>query len=134
MTPFGHEGFGDVFFDRLWPEYRRDLGEEWYPSVNFYEKDGNYYFTAELPGMNKDDISVSLANGFLTISGRKETDEEEEGSENYMRERRQGSFCRSFRLPREIDEDKVDASYKDGLLTLVMPCKEGFKAKEIKIH
>ena len=74
MTPFGHEGFGDVFFDRLWPEWRRDMGEEWSPTVNFFEKEGKYYLTVEVPGMKKDDISVSFDNGCVTISGKKESE------------------------------------------------------------
>ena len=53
MTTFGHEPLGDVFYDRLWPEWRRDAGEEVTPSVDFSEKDGKYYLTAELPGINK---------------------------------------------------------------------------------
>ena len=47
MMPFGHEGWGDVFFDRLWPEWRRDFGEEWTPTIDFYEKDGKYHLTAK---------------------------------------------------------------------------------------
>ena len=134
MTPFGHEGFGDVFFDRLWPEFRRDMGEEWSPSVNFYEKGGKYYLTVEVPGMKKDDISVTFENGCVTISGKKGSEKEEEGADYYMRETGHGSFCRIFRLPREVDEEKVDATYKDGVLTLVMPHKEGSKSKKIAIH
>ena len=134
MTPFGHEGFGDVFFDRLWPEWRRDMGEEWSPSVNFYEKDEKYYLTAEVPGLSKDDISVSFDNGCVTMSGKKEFKGEEEEADYYMRETRYGSFCRSFRMPGDVDEGKVDAAYKDGVLTLVMPKKEGSKRKKITIH
>lgn len=134
MTPFGHEGFGDIFFDRLWPEWRRDLGEEWIPSTNFYEKEGKYYLTAELPGLSKDDISVSFEDGCVTISGKSESKKDEEGADYYMKEMRSGSFCRSFRLPKEVDEDKVNATYKDGVLTLIMPHKGGSKHKKIEIH
>ncbi len=65
MTPYGHEGLGDVFFDRLWPEWRRDIGEEWCPSDNFYEKEGKYHLTAEIPGLDKDDISISFDNAIF---------------------------------------------------------------------
>ena len=134
MTPYGHEGLGDVFFDRLWPEWRRDRGEEWYPSVNFYEKEGKYHLTAEIPGLNKDDISISFDDGCMTISGKKESESEEEGVDFYMRETSHGSFSRSFNLPKSVDEDKVDATYKDGVLTLVMPHKEKSDRKKIEIH
>lgn len=133
MTPFGSEGWGDVFFDRLWPEWRRDLGEEWAPAVNFFEKEGNYHLTADLPGINKDDISVTIDNGYLTLSGKKESSKEEDVN-YYMKETRCGSFSRSFKLPGEVHEDKVDASYKDGVLTVVLPKKEDSKTKKIAVH
>ena len=134
MTPLGHEGFGDVFFDRLWPEWRRDMGEDWSPRVNFYEKDGKYHLTAEVPGLKKDEISVSFDHNHLTISGKKESKREEEGTNFYVKETSYGSFSRSFTLPREVDEEKIDASYKDGVLTLVMPIREGSKSKKIEVH
>ena len=133
MTPFGHEGWGDVFFDRLWPEWRRDIGEEWTPSVDFSEKDGKYYLTAEIPGLSKEDISVTFDNGYVTISGKKESNKEEEDADYYVKESRYGSFSRTFRLPGKIDEEKVNATYKDGVLTVSMPHKEDTKAKKIKV-
>ena len=134
MTPFGHEGFGDVFFDRLWPEWRRLMGEEWSPNINFYEKDGMYYLTAEVPGIKKDDLSVTIDNGYLTISGKRERMREEDDAEYYMKELRSGSFSRSFRLPGEADGEKVDATYEDGILKIVMPRKEESKIQKIKVH
>lgn len=134
MTPFGHEGWGDVFSDRLWPEWRRDMGEEWTPSVDFTEKDGEYRLTAELPGMSKEDISVSVDDGYLTISGKKESKREEKGVDFHMREMRYGSFSRSFHLPKKVHSDKVDAKYKDGVLTVVLPHEEDPKATKIEVH
>jgi HSP20 family protein len=124
---------GDLFFDRLWPEWARDLGEEWAPAVNFYEKDGKYYLTAELPGMNKDDISITVDKGMVTLSGKKETSKEEQDANYYLKESVYGSFSRSFRLPGEIEEDKVEATFKDGVLTLEMPQREEEKTRKIKI-
>ena len=134
MTPFGHEGFGDVFFDRLWPEWRRDLGEEWSPRVDFFEKDGKYHITAEIPGMKKEDISVSIENGYLIISGIRESTKEDNNSVFYLKESRKGSFTRRFRLPDDVDEEKVDASYENGVLTLLLLRKDGSKTKKIAIH
>lgn len=134
MTPFGREPMGDVFFDRLWPEWRRDYGEEISPSVDFSEKDGKYYLTAELPGLKKEDISITIDNGYVTISGKKEDKKEEKTSDYYIKETRHGSFRRSFRLDRKVAEDKVDATYKDGVLTVVMPHEEEAETKKIEIH
>ncbi len=133
MTPFGREPMGDVFFDRLWPEWHRDMGEEWTPSVNFFEKEGKYLLNAELPGLSKDDISVNVDGGVLTITGKKEDSQEEEGASYYIKESRSGSFRRSFKIPGEIDENRVEASFKDGVLKLVMPRKEATTTRKIEI-
>ena len=134
MMPWGEEGFGDVFFDRLWPEWRRDVGEEWTPTVNLSEKEGSFNLTVEIPGISKEDITVTVDNGIVTLSGKKETETEEKNTDYYVKETRSGSFSRSFRLPGEIDETKVDATYKDGVLTVVMPRKEESKTKKIEVH
>jgi len=134
MTPFGREPLGDIFFDRVWPEWRRDYGEEITPSVDFSEKDGKYHLTAELPGMNKGDISITIEDGYLTIRGTKADDREEKGSDYYIKETRHGTFSRSFRLPKKVVEEKVDATYNDGLLTLVIPYEEEAETKKIDIH
>ena len=134
MTPFGKEPMGDIFFDRIWPEWQRDMGDEVSTSVDFSEKDGKYYLTAELPGINKDDITITIENGYVTLSGKKEESKEEKESNYYMKETRYGSFSRSFRLPGKVPEDKVDATYKDGVLTVVMPHEEEPEIKKIEIH
>jgi|APLow6443716910_1056828.scaffolds.fasta_scaffold24716_3 HSP20 family protein len=133
MTPFGEEGFGDLFFDRLWNEWTRWQGEELVPTFNFYEKEGKYYITAEIPGVDKEDISVSLENNVLTISGKKESSKEEEGVRYYLKESRYGSFSRSVRLPGEVSEEDIEASYKDGILTLVARQAKEPKTKKIEI-
>ena len=133
MTPFGREPFGDVFLDRLWPEWQRDMGEEWTPSINFYEKEGKYFLKADLPGMTKDDISITLDQGVVTIKGKKEETNEEKGANYYLRESAYGSFSRSFRLPSEVDEEKVTAVFKDGVLILEMPQKSEPAAKKVEI-
>ena len=134
MTPFGREPLGDIYFDRLWPEWKRDMGEEITPSVDFVEKDNKYLLTAELPGLKKDDISISVEDGFVTISGRREDTSEKEEGEYHVKEMRYGSFSRSFRLPRKVLEDKVEATYKNGILTLVLPLAEEEKTRKITIH
>jgi HSP20 family protein len=134
MTAYGREPWGDVFFDRLWPEWRRDAGEEINPSVDFSEKDGKYYLTAEIPGIKKEDIAITFENGYVTVSGKKEDNREEKRSDYYLKETRYGSFSRTFQLPGKIVAEKADATYKDGILTVVMPREEKAETKKIEIH
>ena len=133
MTPFGREPLGDVWTDRLLPEWPRWMGEEFSPSTNLYEEDGKYHLTAELPGIKKDDVSITLEGNVLTVTGKKESEKEDKGKNYYMKESRYGSFSRSFRLPEEVDESKVDASLKDGVLMVSIPVKAGAKSRNIKI-
>jgi HSP20 family protein len=133
LKPFWSDGV-DLFFDRVWPDFAMDFGADWAPKVDFFEKDGNYHLTAEVPGMSKDDISVSIHEGLVTVSGKKESSKEEKENNYYMKETQYGSFSRSFRLPGEVDEEKVDATYKDGVLTVAMPKKEDSKSKKIEVH
>ena len=134
MTPWGDEGMGDAWSDRLWREWPRVLGEEWTPSFDFYEKEGKYYLAAEVPGVGKDDISITLDKNVLTITGKKETKKEEEGANYYLKESTYGSFSRSLRLPGEVEEGKVEANFKDGILSLTLPQKKTSEAKQIKIE
>ncbi|HDZ90896.1 MAG: Hsp20/alpha crystallin family protein [Deltaproteobacteria bacterium] len=134
MAPFGAEAWRDLFSDRLWPDLFMDNHEDLVPNVDFIEKDGKYLLHAELPGLNKDDISISIEDGYVTVSGRKETSKEEEGTTYYLKETRSGSFSRSFRLPGKVDRDKVDATFKDGVLTVTMPMEKAPEARKIKIH
>jgi HSP20 family protein len=133
MTPFEREGLGDVFSDRVWPEWQRDMGQEWTPSMDFYEKEGAYYLAAELPGLSKDDISVTVDKGVVTVTGKKITNKTEEGANYYMKECACGSFSRSLRLPAEVEEDEIKATFKDGILTIEMPHKKEPTTKRIEI-
>ena len=85
------------------------------------EREKEYEITAELPGMDASNIDVKLANGVLTIKGEKKEDKEEKEKDYYLSERRFGSFQRSFELPEGIDEDKIQASFEMGVLTLKLP-------------
>jgi len=133
MTTYGREPMGDVWTDRLWPEWPRQWGEEYRPSMDLYEKEGKYYLTAELPGVQKDDISITVEGDVVTLSGKKASTKEEKGANYYVSESRQGSFSRSFRLPEKVDEKTVDARFKDGVLTLELPVKETEKTRKIEI-
>lgn len=134
MTPFAMEPMGDIFMDRVWPEWPQvKTEEEWVPSMNLAEKEGKYLLTAELPGMKKEDINVMIDGRVLTVSGKKETHKEEEGADYYMRETSSGSFSRSMRLPTEVEEEKIEAKFEDGVLSLTLPHKDQPKTKKISI-
>jgi HSP20 family protein len=103
----------------------------WVPPVNIYEDDDAYVVTLDLPGLTKKDIDVGLEDNVLTVSGERGLDGERE---RYRRvERAFGTFRRSFTLPREIDATKVEAKFKDGVLTLTMPKAEVAKSRKIAI-
>ena len=134
VTPFGTEGRSNFFSDRLWPDLLRDKDEDLAPNIDFSEKDGKYFLNAELPGLKRDDISISIEDGYVTVSGKKETNKEEEGTSYYLKETKSGSFSRSFRLPGKVDKENVDATFKDGVLTVAMPLEKAPETKKIEIH
>jgi HSP20 family protein len=126
--------------DRLWdsflegrPMRRAGDGGEWLPSIDVSETKSDLVIKAELPGMDPKDIDISMNNGFLTIKGEKKHEREEKDENYHLVERSYGSFTRSVRLPREVQSDKVIASFKNGVLRVTLPKSEEAKKKEIKI-
>jgi len=126
--------------DRLWDSFfegrpGRKAGEvgEWLPSLDVSETKNDLVVKAELPGMDPKDIEISLNNGLLTIKGEKKQEKEEKDENYHVIERSYGSFTRSVRLPREVQSDKISASYKNGVLRVTLPKSEEAKKKEIKI-
>jgi HSP20 family protein len=109
-------------------------GEGLAPRLDVVERNNDFVVTAELPGIKKDDIDVSVENGVLTITAesRSET-EEKEGDRVIRQERRYGKYLRSLRLGKAVDEKKVKASYKDGILELTLPKAEEVKPKRITV-
>lgn len=91
------------------------------PSVDVTESDTQYEVTADLPGMNEDDVEVTIKNGVLTIEGERKEEQKEEKDNYHRLERRYGSFCRRFTLPSDVEEDKVDAHFDKGVLKIVLP-------------
>ncbi len=96
-------------------------GHAWSPSADVYEKDGNLVVTAELPGVDRDDISVAVENGDLVIQGERRSDEEVDEDNYYRMERFSGSFYRRFALPEGVNEDDISAEYRDGVLQVRIP-------------
>lgn len=107
---------------------------DWAPSCDIEEEEDKYIIKADLPGVDKKDIDVKLENGVISIRGEKKTEKETgKGTKHHRTERFHGTFARSFTLPDAVKEDKVDASYKDGVLSLVIPKAEESKPKSIDI-
>jgi len=105
----------------------------WSPSVDIFETEGEIVVKAELPGMDRKDIALHLENNVLTLRGERKF-EKETKEENYHRiERSYGNFSRSFSIPATVDEEKIRADYKDGVLKIALPKKEQAKPKQIKI-
>ena len=125
--------------DRLWDSFlegglrRRADEEEWLPSLDVAETKNELVVKAEVPGMDPKDIDISLSDGRLTIKGEKRQEKEEKEADYHLVERSYGSFIRSVQLPREVQGDKISASYKNGILKITLPKSEEAKKKEIKI-
>ncbi len=101
----------------------RELRSHWKvnPAIDFVEREGEYEIQAELPGMAAEDVDVKLSDGKVTIRGRKSVSREEKDEEYHLSERSYGEFVRSFGLPKGIDEDKVEARFANGVLTVHLP-------------
>lgn len=105
----------------------------WTPTVDIFEDKDKYVLKAELPGMRREDIEVMLERDTLTLSGERKQEEEKQEGETYRSERFFGRFQRSITLPMAVQADKIDAKYKDGVLTLTLPKAEEAKPKQIEV-
>jgi HSP20 family protein len=103
------------------------------PSLDVYEEKDTVVVKAELPGMKKEDIEVNLAGENLTIKGEKKEDKEVKEDNYYRRERSYGSFLRTVALPCEVKSDEIKASFKDGVLEILLPKTEEAKKKAISV-
>ena len=117
-----------------WPNRGSSLYEgTWNPALDIIDQKDSILVKADLPGLKKEQIDISIHEGVLTIQGEKK-EESETKEKGYLRtERFYGSFQRSVVLPSTVDEAKVKASYKDGVLELTLPKKEEAKPKSIKV-
>jgi HSP20 family protein len=106
---------------------------DWVPSVDVSETDGDYQIKAEIPDVKKEDVKVTVEDGVLTIQGERKQEKEEKGKKYHRVERSYGSFVRSFTLPDLVDEEKVKAEFKDGVLNLHLPKSEKAKPKAIEV-
>jgi len=106
---------------------------DWAPSVDISETDTAYLVKAEIPGVKKEDVKVSIQDGMLTIQGERKQEKEEKGKKFHRVERCYGSFMRSFRMPDDADEGKVKAEFKDGMLNITLLKSEKAKPKQVNV-
>lgn len=125
LSPF--RGFRDMQseMERLFGETFGRLpqmteGTEWAPAVDVTTEDGHMIIRAELPGVKREDVDVSLSHGVLTISGERREEQERKDRGYLIRERRQGSFRRSMTLPEGVDESRIRARFEDGVLEVTV--------------
>ena len=106
----------------------------WYPAVDMFDNGDKIVIKAELPGMDKKDISVDIEDRVLTLSGERSYDNEVKEENYYRRERASGTFKRAFNLPADVNSDKIKADFKDGVLKVEIPKPESKKPKQITVH
>ena len=114
---------------------RRGTDEwNWNPVVDIFEEDDAIIVSAEIPGMDKDNISVDVKDRVLTLKGERSMDNAVKEEQYYRRERRYGQFQRTFSLPSDVNPDDIKAEYTDGVLKVTVPKPEKVKPKQITIH
>jgi len=116
----------------------RDFGfagtSSWMPPVDIYQtNEHEVVLKAELPDMSREDIDITVENFVLTIKGEKKPSSDVKDEQFHHVERRFGSFSRSFSLPQTVDQNKVSAEYKNGVLTVRLPLRDEAKPRQIKV-
>lgn len=109
-------------------------GGTWLPPVDVYEQEGALVLKAELPGMTKDAIDVSVENTTLTVRGERTMDTDVKQDNVHRIERSYGGFSRSFALTSKVDTSRIAADYKDGVLTITLPLREEAKPRSIAVN
>lgn len=136
-TLFNDKDF-DELFDSFFRPVRRNEGGalERMPAMDITEKDDHYLIHADMPGLNKEDIAIELHDGVLSLRGehQEESEEKQEEGKVIRRERRVGRYVRSLTVGDTINEDAIEASYKDGVLTVKLPKKVAPEPKKIQVN
>jgi len=115
-----------------WPEEADKF--DFSPACNFKENTNEYVVQFDIPGVKKDAVKIEIENNRLTVSGERNETKEEKDARYFITETCCGSFMRSFSLPTAVDENKIEASYDNGVLTIAVPKLHATKAKEVKIQ
>lgn len=128
-----HARLNELFEDNF-NQSRVGAHGRWTPAMDILESHEAYIIRAELPGMKKEDISVELKDGTLTLSGERKSEELAEGVEYRSIERVNGKFVRYVMFPKTADRDAIRASYQDGILEIHVPKAEEAKPRQITVH
>lgn len=126
----------DTLFDGFFTPIARsarDVDNVFTPACEVEEEQGHYLLTLEMPGIPKDDIKIEVADNAVTVSGERRAESKKKENGAWYGERRYGKFQRTFTLPAGIDTEKIEASYEDGVLHLMVPKAESAKPRQIKI-
>lgn len=121
---------------RPFPRFEREealVEADWAPVVDIEETEREYVVKAELPEVKKEEVKVAIEDGLLTIVGERKREKEEKGRKVHRIERSYGKFTRTFTVPRDVDDKKVAAEFKDGLLTVHIPKTEAVKPRTIEV-
>jgi len=130
----------DRMFNRMLGETPDDFESDisnvatWRPAVDLDEREKEYVLTAELPGLNEDNISISMKDNVLTLRGEKKYETEKDEDNRYYRERQFGKFQRMIRFDRDIDSDNIEANYTNGVLKIHLPKTKETMHKEIPVN
>lgn len=142
MTMQRWEPFADLKklenrFGRLWnrlPPFFGEGAEDWTVPLDIREQDGNLIVEASVPGMKAEEIEVQIEDDVLTIKGETRTEKEEKKKGYLLKERSEGSFYRTVRLPEGVDGEGADSRYADGVLTVTMPKKPAISPKKVNVN
>ncbi len=107
---------------------------DWSPSVDISETDAAYLVKGEIPGVQKEDVKVTIEDGMITLRGERKQEKDEKGEKFHRVERSYGSFMRCFRLPDDADETNIKAEFKDGIISITLPKTEKAKNKPKEIE
>ena len=116
------------------PIWRGDVRFAATPAVDIVDKDEAYKLTAELPGVEEKQVEISFSNGTLTIEGKKDEESDDADQDHFVSERRYGEFHRSFRVPDGVDPDKIEASFKNGVLSVTLAKTAEARRKHRKVE
>lgn len=120
--------------DTMFSNFTRTTGVATYPLINAYENKDTITINAELPGLTKDKVSITYSDGALTLKGKLEQSETVKNMNPVRRERSTGDFEKTIRIPMKIDQEKIGASFSNGILTITLPKSEEAKPKSITIE
>lgn len=120
-------------FDRLFDMTPAQAANNWSIAIDVTENEDAYAIKASVPGLNVEDIDITLEDNVLTLKGELQKEETAEGEQYHIRERRYGSFSRRVRFPVAVNSDSVEATYENGILTLNVPKAEEVKPRKIEV-